>query len=63
MKCEAEVQQGGRIEVTVPFPQGTKVLVFVIEEADPVRDELVAASESTLGFWYNPLDDQDWNNA
>jgi hypothetical protein len=63
LACEAEVQNDGRVEVTVPLSQGTKVLVFVVEEEDPVRDELVAAAESTLGFWDNPLDDEDWNGA
>ena len=62
VKCETEVQHGGRIEVTVPLSQGTKVLVFVVEEADRLPDDLVAASESTLGFWDNPLDDEDWKS-
>jgi hypothetical protein len=63
VKCETEVQNGGRVEVTVPLSQGTKVLVFVVEDADRLPDDLVAASASTLGFWDNPLDDEDWNSA
>ena len=62
LTCETEVQDGGRVEVAVPLSQGTKVVVFVVPEADRMRD-LVAASESTLSFWDNPLDDEDWNNA
>jgi len=62
LTCETEVQGDGRVEVTVPLSEGTKVIVFVVQGADQMRD-LVSASESTLRFWDNPLDDQDWNNA
>ncbi len=62
LACETEVQDDGRVEVTVPLSQGTKVVVFVVQGGDQMQD-LVSASESTLGFWDNPLDDEDWNNA
>ena len=26
-------------------------------------DDLTAASESSLKFWDNPLDDEDWNST
>jgi len=26
-------------------------------------DDLLAAAESSLGFWDNPFDDEDWNDA
>jgi hypothetical protein len=26
-------------------------------------DDLLSASQTTLDFWDNPLDDEDWNNA
>ena len=61
MKHEAEVQDGGRVEVTVPCSQGTRVAVFAIGEPDGTFDDLVWASESTLAFWDNPLDDEDRN--
>jgi hypothetical protein len=32
VKLEADVQEGGRLEVTVPFSPGAHVVVFVIEE-------------------------------
>ena len=60
--CETEVQDGGRVVVAVPLSQATKVVVFVVPEGDQMPD-LVSAAESTLGFWDNPLDDEDWNNA
>jgi len=46
----------------VPFSAGAHVTVFVIE-ADDVFKDLLAASESSLDFWNNRFDDEDWNNA
>ncbi len=63
VKCEAEVQLGGRVEITVPFAAGSRVVLFVMEEPDALGQDLLEASESTLGFWDNPLDDEDWNRA
>jgi hypothetical protein len=50
------------VELDVPFPAGTRVIVFVIESGDTFN-ELLGASESSLDFWNNPYDDEDWNNA
>ncbi len=63
LRCEAEVLHGGRVEVVVPLAEGTRVLVYVTEEPDKELDGLVAASQTTLGFWDNPVDDEDWNRA
>jgi len=62
LKYDVEVQENGRVELTVPFSPGARVAVFVIEETDSAND-LVAAAQSSLGFWDNPYDDEDWNNA
>ena len=65
LKYEVEVQDEGRVEFNVPFAPGARVVVFVIGEQgqdDPFQD-LLAASQSSLDFWDNPLDDEDWNNA
>lgn len=35
---------------------------FQFSELDPF-DDLVAASQTSLAFWDNPLDDEDWNDA
>ena len=63
VKCEAEVQLGGRVEITVPFATGSRVVLFVVGEQEALEQDLLTASESTLGFWDNPLDDEDWNRA
>ncbi len=63
VKCEAEVQSDGRVEITVPFAPGSHVVLFVVEERDAEARDLLSATESTLEFWNNPLDDEDWNRA
>jgi hypothetical protein len=63
LKYEAEVQEDGRVEVTVPFSPGDRVVVFVISlPSDDFRD-LVSAAQTSLDFWDNPYDDEDWNHA
>ena len=58
LKYDVEVQEHGRVELTVPFSAGSRVAVFVVEEPDEFSD-LMAAAESSLGFWDNPYDDED----
>jgi len=63
LKYDLEVMNEGRVELRVPFPPGARVTVFVIEESSNAFDDLLSASQSSLDFWDNPLDDEDWNNA
>ncbi len=58
-KYDVEVQQNGRVELDVPFPAGAHVTVFVIESSESFSD-LLAASASSLDFWDNVFDDEDW---
>ena len=60
-KLDAVVGANGRVEFTVPLPAGTAVEVIVRDaESDDFRD-LMEAAQSSLGFWDNPMDDEDWN--
>ena len=63
LKYDVEVDDEGRVEFTVPFHPGAHVIVFVIEAADDFSNDLLAAAQSSLDFWDNPRDDEDWNNA
>ena len=63
LKYEVEVGDQGRLELTVPFAPGARVVVYVRREGDKSFTDLTAAAESSLGFWDNPLDDEDWNDA
>jgi hypothetical protein len=62
LKYDVEVREDGRIELDVPFPTGAHVTVFIIESGGAFND-LLAASESSLDFWNNIFDDEDWNNT
>jgi hypothetical protein len=62
LKYEVEVSDEGRVELTVPFSPGARVVVFVIESDNHAAD-LVSAAQSSLDFWDNSYDDEDWNNA
>jgi hypothetical protein len=57
------VKDGGRVELDVPLAPGVHVTVFVIESTNGAFHDLLLASQSSLDFWDNPLDDEDWNNA
>jgi hypothetical protein len=62
LKYDVEVQENGKVELTVPFAAGARIAVIVLEEPDDFSD-LLAATQTSLGFWDNPYDDEDWNNA
>jgi len=63
LKYDTEVKAGGRVELDVPLDPGVRVTVFVIESTNGAFHDLLSASRSSLEFWNNPLDDEDWNNA
>ncbi len=62
-KYDLEVKEEGKVELRVPLPPGVHVTVFVIREPDERFEDMTSAAQSTLDFWDNPLDDEDWNNA
>lgn len=63
LKYDVQVTEEGRVELLVPFPPGDRVTVVVIQEAENGSGDLLKAAESSLDFWDNPLDDQDWNDV
>lgn len=62
LKYDVEVTENGQVELAVPFPAGSHVTVFIVEAGETFND-LMNAAESSLAFWDNPYDDEDWNNA
>lgn len=58
---EVIVGAAGKIELSGPFVIGEPLTVIVIRDVPRDVDHLVAAASSTLDFWDNPLDDDDWN--
>ena len=63
LKYDAQVMEEGRVELRVPFPPGASVTVFVIQESFDAVEDLVSAAQSSLDFWDNAYDDEDWNHA
>jgi hypothetical protein len=67
LQYETNVTKEGRVELRVPFQPGARVKIFVIEEAadssTDTFDDLAFASQSSLDFWDNGFDDEDWNHA
>ncbi len=63
MRYETEVGLEGKLELRVPLSVGDRVVVFVIPESAESFQDLTMAAQSSLDFWDNPLDDEDWNDA
>ncbi len=63
LKYDMAVADNGRVELHVPFPAGARITVFVIEDTTEAFADLLSAAQSSLDFWDNPYDDEDWNNA
>jgi hypothetical protein len=63
MRFDVQVPPDGRIEVSVPLPADTQATVYVVPKSHKELDDLLAASASSIGFWDNPEDDEDWNDA
>ncbi len=63
LKYDAEVLNEGRVELQVPFSPGARITVFIIKEPADTYNDMLLAAESSLGFWDNPYDDDEWNDA
>ena len=62
-RFNATIGPDGKVQLDVPLPPVTAVEVVVLTfDADGLAD-LVEAATSSTGFWDNPLDDEDWNDA
>jgi hypothetical protein len=63
-----QVTPDGRIDLAVPLPPGSEVRVLVVQRTgtgngeDLIRD-FTTASLTSMSFWDNPQDDEDWNDA
>ena len=60
LKYNAEVAEDGEVELAIP--PGTRITVFVVEEIEDVIYDLTQAAHSSLAFWDNPWDDEDWGD-
>ena len=62
-KFNAKVGPGGKLDLTIPVPEGTPVEVLVLAPPKDTFEDLLPAATSSTEFWDNPYDDEDWNNA
>ena len=61
-KYHSVVKKKGVIELSeIPLPEGARVKVIILPEEESA--EMIKASESSLDFWENPIDNSIWNNA
>ena len=63
LKYDLEVKEKGRVDLHVPLPPGARVTVFVIEKSMDGLGDLISAAQSSLDFWDNAYDDEDWNHV
>jgi len=57
------IGDGRKLELEVPLAAGTKVEVLVLSSGHDDFSDLTSLANSSLDFWDNPMDDEDWNNA
>ncbi len=63
LRYRTTVKQGGKVEISkVPLKAGTPLEVILIEENGKFN-ELLKASETSIDFWNNLIDDEIWNDA
>lgn len=62
LKYDVQVLENGHVELPVPFPAGAHLIVFILQ-ADDSFDDLLMASASSLDFWNNPWDDEEWDSG
>ena len=63
LKFIATITPQAKVEIDVPLPPGTPVEVLILSPTDDTFIDLVGAAASSLNFWDNALDDEDWNDA
>ena len=62
LKYFAKVKRGGKVEIPrVHLKPGTVIEVIVLK-VDEEFKELLKASESSMDFWNNSIDDRIWND-
>ncbi len=60
------IEPGGRLvvhDLAVAAGTAVEVIVLVGEPTEAGVEPLLAAAESSLAFWDNPIDDETWNDA
>jgi hypothetical protein len=51
------------LQEKVEFTQQVKVIVTFLEETTENFEDFLTAAQSSLDFWDNSFDDEDWNHV
>lgn len=65
LRFYVKIGEGGRIELPeLEKLEGTRAKVIILPlDSEERMEDLLMASESSLDFWDNPVDDETWNEA
>jgi hypothetical protein len=64
LKFCVKIKEGGRIELPeLGRLKGRRAEIIVVPLDEEENGDLLAASESSLDFWDNPIDDAVWNDV
>ncbi len=64
MKFDKIIKKEGELFLdNLPFKKGTHLEIIILEEKNNIYKDLSRASESSLKFWDNEIDDKIWNNV
>lgn len=64
LRLKARIKKKGELIIKgLPYPINAKLEVIIIKEEPESFYDIVKASESSLDFWNNKIDDAVWNNV
>ncbi len=64
LKFCVKIREGGRIELPeLGRLKGRRAEIIVVPLEEGENGDLLTASESSLDFWDNPIDDAVWNDV
>jgi len=62
LKFYVKIDEDGKIELPKLDKLKGKKAEIIILPLEDIFDDLLMASETSLDFWDNPIDDEVWNN-
>ena len=64
LKFCVKIREGGRIELPeLGRLKGRRAEIIIVPLDEEENGDLLTASESSLDFWDNPIDDGVWNDV
>ncbi len=64
LRFKAVIGEKGKLVLEgLPYPENSKIEVIILKEGADLFEDITKASESSLKFWNNKIDDEVWNNV